>query len=157
MADNLNIIKSKIVSSDWDTFWQQNVIADELQKSTLVVSTPYQSGSPEEIQLQKILQACTLTPDTYHIVQLDPTQEASWHIIRDKIKAQYVIIFGIMPQQLGISAMFKLNEPNRFNDCIFVPTLSLQELEKQPEAKKGLWLNALKPVFVDKAFDNNNS
>lgn len=157
MADNLNIIKSKIISSDWDTFWQQNVLTDELQKSTLVVSTPYQPGSPEETQLQKILQACSVTADTCHLIQLEPAQQASWHIIRDKVQVRYVIIFGVMPQQLGISALFRLNEPNRFNDCIFIPTLSLQELEKQPEAKKGLWLNALKPVFADKAFDNNNS
>ena len=60
-----------------------------------------------------------------------------------------------MPQQLGIAAMFRLNEPNRFNERIFIPTLSIPDLEKQPDAKKQLWLGGLKPVFADKLFETN--
>jgi hypothetical protein len=156
MTDNLNIIKSKIVSSNWDIFWA-DTIADELPKTTLVLSTPYQAGSAEEAQLQKILQACALTADSYHIIQVEAEQQVSWHRVRDKIKPEFVILFGVMPQQLGIAAMFRLNEPNRFNDCIWVPTLSIQDLEKQSDAKKQLWINGLKPVFVDKVFENNRS
>lgn len=153
MADNLNIIKSKIVSSNWDVFWEQNTQIQELEKNTVVLSTPFQQGSAEETQLLKILQACTLTPEQYHIIQIQPEQQLAWHQVRDKVKPEFVIIFGVMPQQLGISAMFRLNEPNRFNDCIFIPTLSLPELEQQAEAKKQLWLSGLKPVFVDKQFE----
>lgn len=155
MTDNLNIIKSKIVSSDWDVFWNENALTDELNRSTLIVTAPYMSGSAEDIQLQKILQACNVIPESYYIIQIEPTEQVPWHQLRDKINPQFVLLFGVMPQQLGIAAMFRLNEPNRFNDRIFVPTLSVQDLEKQPEAKKQLWLNGLKPVFTDKVFENN--
>lgn len=153
MADNLNIIKSKIVSNNWDVFWEQNTQIEELEKKTVVLSLTFQPGSAEEAQLLKMLQACALTAADYHIIHLAPEQQIAWHQVRDKVKPEFVIILGIMPQQLGISAMFRLNEPNRFNDCVFIPTLSLPELEQQPEAKKQLWLSGLKPVFVDKQFE----
>ena len=156
MTDNLNIIKSKIVSSDWDVFWQQNTSIAELEKNTVVLSAPYQQHSPEEVQLLKMLSACILTPEDFHIIQVKPDEQIAWHQLRDRIKAKVVIVLGIMPQQLGISAMFRINEPNRFNDCIFIPTLSLQELNRQPEAKKQLWLSGLKPVFVDKLYESNH-
>jgi hypothetical protein len=152
MADNSNIIGSKIVSSEFDAFWQQHGSFSDKQSPVLIISTPYNSGSAEEAQLHKMLQACTLAPEMYQIIQLDESQLLSWHIIRDKVNPDFVLTLGISAQQLGISALLRFNEPNRFNGCIFIPTLSLQELEKQPEAKKQLWLNALKPVFVDKTF-----
>jgi len=58
-----------------------------------------------------------------------------------------VILAGILPIQLGISAMFRLNEPNKYGDCIWIPTLALTELDKLPEMKKQLWNMGLKPVF----------
>jgi hypothetical protein len=155
MTDNLNIIKSKVVSSDWDAFWQQHTAIEELEKNTVVLSTPYQAGSQEQMQLFKMLGACNLYPEDFHIIHIKEGEQIAWHQLRDKIKPKQVIICGIMPVRLGISAMFRFNEPNRFNDCIFIPTLSLPELEKNPEAKKQLWLNALKPVYIDKQFETN--
>lgn len=155
MADNTNIIKSKVVGSEFDVFWTQDLITDELQKNTLVLSCPYLPGSTEEQQLLKMLQACTLTPDNYHIIQVAADQQVPWHQLRDRAQPQHVILLGITPQQLGISAWFRLHEPNRFNDCIWIPAVSLPELDKHPDAKKALWLNALKPVFVDKQYEIN--
>lgn len=100
---------------------------------------------------KKMMQACQLNEGDYNILTLTENETVAWHSIRDSLHPQYVILLGIMPQLLGISALFSLFYPNRFNDCIFISGLSLQESEKQPEAKKQLWLNGLKPVFVDKA------
>ena len=155
MTDNLNIISSKIVSTDWDAFWQQNIANEELEKSVVVFSTLYAVGSPEQMQLFKMLGACALTPEDFHIIHIKEGEQVAWHQVRDRIKPKQVILCGVMPQQLGISAMFRFNEPNKFNDRIFIPTLSLPELERNAEVKKQLWLNALKPVFVDKQFETN--
>lgn len=155
MTDNLNIIKSKIVSSDWDAFWQQNLAIEELEKNTVVLCAPYQAGSGEQMQLFKMLGACHLTPEDFHIIHVMDGENVAWHQVRDKIKPKHVIISGVMPAQLGISAMFRFNEPNRFNDCIFIPTLSLPELERNPEVKKQLWLSALKLVYIDKQYETN--
>ena len=155
MADNLNIISSRIISNEFDIFWNENISAGESHKTTLVISTSYDAGSQEELQLQKMLQACSLTPASCHIVQLSENSPAAWHQLRDKAQPEFVILLGISTQQLGISALMRFTEPNRFNDCIFIPTLALPELEKQPDVKKQLWLNALKPVFVDKTFQKH--
>ncbi len=155
MTDNLNIIGSKIISNEFDIFWNENISAGETHKTTLVISASYDAGSPEEQQLQKMLQACSLTQDNYHVVQLSENSSVAWHQLRDKAQPEFVILLGLSTQQLGISALMRFNEPNRFNDCIFIPTLAPGELEKQPEVKKQLWLNALKPVFVDKTFQKH--
>jgi hypothetical protein len=151
MTDNLNIIRSKIVGDQQDVFWNAYA-TDKGPKSTLIISLAFEARSTDEVQLQKMMQACMLGPDDYHVVQLGGQEQVAWHSIRDIIQPETVILLGISPQQLGISAMLKFNEPNRFNDRILIPTLTLQDLEKQPEVKKQLWLQALKPVFVDKAF-----
>src|ERR1043165_3360642 len=91
MTDNLNIIKSKIVGSEWDVFWQGNTLTDELNRSTLVLTVPYVTGSVEETQLQKILQACALAPDSFHIIQIEAGQQIPWHQLRDKLHPQFVL------------------------------------------------------------------
>jgi hypothetical protein len=155
MTDFQNIISSKIVGSEWNDLWKEfDISGFSKTANTLVVSTPYATGSAEEMQLQKMMQACKLADTDYNVLQLEEGKPIAWHALRDGLKPAYILLLGITPQQIGISAMFSLYYPNRFNDCVFIPGLSLQESEKQAEAKKQLWLNGLKPVFVDKA---NNS
>jgi hypothetical protein len=155
MTDFPNIISSKIVGSEWNDLWKEfNSSAFSKTATTLVISTPYASGSAEEMQLQKMMQACKLTDSDYNVLQLEEGTQIAWHSLRDGLQPANILLLGVSPQQVGISAMFSLYYPNRFNDCVFIPGLSLQESEKQAEAKKQLWLNGLKPVFVDKA---NNS
>lgn len=146
------IINSKIISDEWDGLWEEPALP-EIYKTTatvLVITKPYEPGSGEDVQLQKMLQACKLGDDDYNILQLDDTKPVAWYRIKEKWQPRYVLLLGVLPAQLGISAMFGLFHPNRFGGCTWIPGLSLQELEKQPEAKKQLWQNGLKPVFVDK-------
>jgi len=56
----------------------------------------------------------------------------------------------VHPKQLGISVLFRLFAPNHFNEKIFIAAPSLAEMEQQPDAKKQLWGQGLKPVFIDK-------
>ncbi len=152
MADIPNIIQSKIISSEWDAFWLDlDANAAQLApKDVLVLSLPYSAGSAEDVQLQKMLQACQLNDAVYHILQLSEDRFTAWHKLKDQLQPKQVLLLGITPAQLGISVMFRLFGPNRFNDCIWIPGLSLTEMEKQPDSKKQLWVNGLKPVFVDK-------
>ena len=153
MSELPDIIKSDIINKDWDIFWEHSSAGFE-EKPVLVISSSYERGTSEDIQLQKILQACALTTEQYNILQVNEGQHISWHQLRDLTKPKVVILLGVMPEQLGISAMFRLFVPNSFNERIWIAGLSLAELEKQPEAKKQLWGNGLKPVFVDKTIGN---
>ncbi len=148
-----DIIQSDIVNTNIDAYWA--TLPDGLPTSpvkALVVTQPYAAGSVEETQLQKILQACKLEPTEYYIHQLQ--QPVAWHQFRDKLSPQVVLLFGVFPQQLGVSAMFSLYYPNKFDSCIWVPSISISEMEKHPDTKKQLWVDGLKPVFVDKAYGN---
>lgn len=150
MADQQNIIQSKIVDTEWDAFWQELPanVAMLQPKDSLVLSLPYTISSAEDVQLNKMLQACQLAD--YNVVQMEASQKLAWHRLKSKLSPKYILLLGILPEQLGISALFRLFSPNQFDECTWIPGLSLTEMEKQPDAKKQLWLNGLKPVFVDK-------
>jgi hypothetical protein len=149
MSDIPDIIDTPIVTSNWDAFWQAGALPQPVD--VLVVSQPYEAGSKEETQLHKMLQACLLDLRQCHILHLTAEENIAWHQLRDAATPKAVLLLGIHPQQLGISAMFRLFTPNKFDDRIWVASPSLAELELQPDAKKQLWVNGLKPVFVDKS------
>jgi hypothetical protein len=156
MTNNPDIINSKIVGAEWDVFWQETdaETTGAGTKEVLVLSLPFADGSTEAVQLTKILQACKLQTEGYAIIKLAAEKQLPWHKLREAFQPKAVLLFGIMPQQLGISAMFRLFTPNRFNDCVWVASPALAELEQQPEAKKQLWQLGLKPVFEDKTIGN---
>ena len=145
-----DIIKSDIVDAQWNPLWDDIAahIKDISTKPVLVLSTKYDAGSAEETQLVKMLQACKLTTEQYNVIQLAEDQKIAWHKLKEELKPEKILLLGIHPRQLGISALFGLNEVNHFGDCMFIPTLSLNELGKQDEMKKQLWNNGLKPTFV---------
>ena len=149
-------LKSDLVSTSYNSFWKDitDMVKDTNPKPVLVLTITYQPGGPEESQLQKMLHACNLTPEQYHIINIDQGQLLAWHKLYELLQPKIAMLIGALPAQLGISALFRLNEPNNFNNCLFIPTLSLKELENLPEVKKQLWNSGLKPVFIDKTIGN---
>jgi DNA polymerase III psi subunit len=144
-----DIIDSKIVTQQVDEFWHKETPKKKnADAAVLVVSSVYSEN--DAAQLQKILLACSLNADQYNILQLKEGEQIAWHKLKQQFEPAVVLLFGIAPVQLGISALFQLYGVNNFDGCIWVPSASLQELEKQPEAKKQLWQQALKPLFADK-------
>jgi hypothetical protein len=153
--NNINVING-LISSDLvpaanDVFWQDvtALVAGMEQKPILIITNIIEQGSAEKLQLQKMLDACKLTPDKYNLLMLAQGQQAAWHLLREQLNPKIIFLIGIMPAQLGISALFKLNEPNSFNDRVWLATLPLKDLEQNAELKKQLWVNGMKPVFVD--------
>ncbi len=150
MSDIPAIINTGIISNEWDQAWLETVSFKDLQpKPVLIITSPYRDSRSEEPQLQKMLEACKLTTDQYNIIQINENQLIRIATLSNKLSIKTVLLLGILPNQLGISAQFILNTPNRFADSIFIPALSIWEMEQQPELKKQLWNNALKPVFIE--------
>lgn len=155
MSNPTNLINTLIISSEWDRFWSElpgTITSGQMQKPVLVLTTPYQPGSQEEVQLRNMMQACELTENNHTLIQIPDKEFIAWHKIKQNINPNRIIMLGILPANLGIGAMFRLNEPNRFDDCIWIPALSLSEMERQPEMKADLWKKGLKPVFKEKLF-----
>jgi hypothetical protein len=118
----------------------------------LVASTPFLPGSAEETQLKKMLQACQLREEDYHIVQFSDDMQIAWHALRDQLGVKSVLLLGVTPVQLGVSAQLMPHQLSRFNDCNWIVTDSLEVLIQRPEIKAHLWNYGLKPAFVDKVY-----
>lgn len=146
----MQLIRSKIVPAGQNDFW--NELADEWKdqdpRSCLVLSGPIAEGSAEQQTLLKMLSACRLTPAQYHIFSIPPGRRVAWFKLRDTLQPQQVLLLGIDPKEIGIQAVFRNHEANRYDERVFIPSLSLSELELSPEAKKEFWAKGLKPVFV---------
>lgn len=154
MDEQINIINTKVVSEEWNAFWEDitPMVADMRPLDTLVLSTPFEPGSATETQLQKMLLACQLQPGQYNLLLLTEHQKLAWHQLRNKLKPKNIVLLGISADQLGISIQFMPHQVNRFNDCNWMPTLSVPQLEEYPDIKKHLWNYGLKPVFVEKIY-----
>lgn len=148
-----NIINTDIVKQDWDSFWQDmKEPGNTVTKKVLVVSVPFIPNSAEDIQLQKMLQACKLTAEDYDVFQVPENQNIAWHKLRDYFKPKMILLLGVTPQDLGISALFKFNEACSFNDVLWLATVSLSAMEQQPDLKVQLWNSGLKPIFIEKKY-----
>ncbi len=147
-----SIINTKIVDSSYDDFWNDvPVVLSNIQPTkVLVLINGYTAGSNEEILLTKMLEACKLQTTQYKIATLDTN--VAWHKLKEIVQPKVVFLFGIHPQQLGISALFILNEPNRFHDCIWLPVPPLNVVESNKDVKKQLWENGMKPIFIENKF-----
>ena len=154
MAEIPDIIKVPIVSNVWDALWSPlpDAVPSAAGTPMLVLTRPYEQGSATETQLHKMLQACGLNAAQCAIVMVEEQDSMSWAALKNRLQPKVVLLTGVHPQQLGVAALLQLNKPNNYSDTIWIPTLSIPELEQQPEAKKALWLEALKPVWVDNQY-----
>ncbi len=111
----------------------------------------YLPGSAEDDQLRAIITSgCKLEESNYNLVLLDAGEQIAWTKLRDQLQPKVVLLFNVSPAQLGISALFRINEINNFDNVRWVPTISLDRLIQDKEFKSNLWNNALKPLFVNK-------
>ncbi|GAA4461386.1 hypothetical protein GCM10023093_05950 [Nemorincola caseinilytica] len=156
----MNLISSDIVTTEYDVFWQDisSFVKEDMGPApVLVITGPLASGSTDEVQLRKMLDACKLQPGQYNIVGIAEGAKAAWHQFRHRLSPRVVLLLGIDPGRLGISALFRLCEPNRFDGAIWLPAPAIAAMEREPEVKKQLWLSAMKPVLVDKIFGDLTS
>lgn len=149
----MNLLKTEIVNPAFDKLWDDVPFSRDITapKPVLVLVCNCDEGSADDIQLKKMLDAARLNPDQYHVVRMHDEMTA-WHKLREHLQPKIVFLIGVPPVQLGVSALFAVNAPNNFDDCIWLPTASISELSKHPEAKKQLWENGMKPLFIDKVY-----
>ncbi|MBS1589108.1 MAG: hypothetical protein JST52_05795 [Bacteroidetes bacterium] len=148
-----DILKTDILSYKFDIFWQSN---DELinldPRPVFVASTAFQPNSPEEEQLIKMLSACRLDASSFHVMQLQPESQIAFHLLKDHLQLKSIILLGISPIQLGVSAYLMPHQLSRFGNCNWIVTESLKTLLERPEIKTHLWQYGLKPAFVDQVY-----
>src|SRR5690606_39639235 len=67
-----DIIHTDIVSAAYDVFWNDlpNWIESLPKRKVMIITRPFEKGSPEAIQLSKIIAACKLEEDAYNCIHL---------------------------------------------------------------------------------------
>lgn len=142
-----DILNTPIVPAALDVNWDLNKLSFIEEKDTLVLSTPFQSGSAEEAQLMKMLAACKLTKEQFQIVQLASEEQMAWYQLREQSKATKVLLLGVLPAQLHVAAMMIPNEVNHFDGAEWMPTFSLDQIATNDALKKHLWVNVFQKVY----------
>jgi len=148
----MNIITTKIITASKDELWDSlpeyvNVLP---QKPVLVITNNMEVGGAEHELLLKLIAGCELTPQQYHHIMLTDGEYMSWAQLHYRLNPFIVLLFGVLPSRLGVSALFKINEPNHYDGSIWLPTLSVKDVFSDTIFKKQLWADGLKPLIKDK-------
>jgi hypothetical protein len=150
----VNVIKSDLITAEYDVYWNEDIslLQNAVPRPVLVVVSAWERGETDASQLTKMLEACKLKPEQYNVLQLTEVDKVSWRQLRVRYQPAVVFLIGVLPASLGVPVLFRLNEPNNFNETIWLPTISISELDKYAEVKRQLWINGMKPVFIDKKY-----
>ena len=148
----MKIINTDIVTAEQDIFWNNIPRIERLTvRPVLILSPAFEEQSTEADQLNSILKAgCKLNEEQYNIILLKDGEKLSWYRLREQLAPKIILLFNVLPAQLGISSLFRFNDINNFDKCLWVPTVSLQILIQDKTLKGQLWNNALKPLFDTK-------
>lgn len=144
----MELFSTPVIPASADAFWELPESDLVLEKRRMmVISRPFDRASQAATTLRKMMEACRLAPDDYAVLELPRGQALSWSLLRGQSDAQLVLLLGVLPAELGISAMFAFNRPNAFSGAVFIPGLSLDGLLADSNSRKELWEAGLKPAF----------
>lgn len=143
----LEILNTPIIHSSIDAFWEKQKAIDLTEKVAVVFTRPIASGSADELLITKMMAACGLKTDQYVMITMVENDRLAWHFVKEKTKAKKVLLFGINPEALGISALLVMNQINNFDAAQWLCTTTLSEVESTKGLKQHLWQNVFKPMF----------
>jgi hypothetical protein len=123
---------------------EKNISEELLTIRTLVLITPPINEMEEYVQLEKMLNACKLTKEDYKV----ELQTEDWNYYRTFENIKEILLFGITEKELNIGVQLIGNHINKFDNRIFIKSLSIAQLANSQQDKNSLWQNALKPHFV---------
>jgi len=148
----MNIITTKIISATKDVLWDSlpESINALPQKPVLVITNNMEVAGAEQELLLKLIAGCEIMPQQYHHIMLTNDESLSWAQLHHKLNPFIVFILGVLPSRLGVSALFKINEPNHYDGTIWLPTLSVKDVFSDTNFKTQLWVEGLKPIFKEK-------
>lgn len=123
---------------------EKNISEELLTVRTLVLITTPANEMEEYVQLEKMLNACKLTKEDYKV----ELQTEDWNYYRTFENIKEVLLFGISEKELNIGVQLIGNHINKFDNKVFIKSISIAQLANSQQDKNSLWQNALKPHFV---------
>ena len=119
------------------------------KKNILVVVAHEGITHLPDVELQfliTILKACQLTLADVAIINLDTTTEKNYKTITGFFDSRHILLFNVTPLQFGLPVNFPFFQIQRFDQCTYLTAPALQDIEKDTENKKQLWIS-LKKMF----------
>ena len=148
VMDVVNILRSPVVPATADTDWlAPQWLAAYHPAATVLMYQGKLSPAQETLAKRLLEQGCGLLPEAYTLVELPADTRLSWPLFKTYFQCKNVLLCGILPRQIGISALFAYNRPNHFDSATIIPTATLAEMDQQVAHKKQLFTAALQPVF----------
>lgn len=123
---------------------EKNISEELLTFRTLILISASKNETEELVQLGKILSACKLQQHEYKISYLTN----DWIFYRTNEDIKEVLLFGISEKELNLSIQIPVNQVIKFDERIWVKTISISEMTNNQQIKNDLWQNALKPYFI---------
>ena len=148
----MNIITTNIIPANNDATWNPlpDTISNLPPKPVLVITNDMEIGGEEYTILMKMLNGCKLLPEQFNHIQVANEDQISWPQLHYKLNPFIVLILGVLPSRLGVSALFKINEPNHYDGTIWLPTIRVSDVVREDSFKKFLWQKGMWPLLVNK-------
>ena len=142
----MQLFSTKVIPSAADALWiLPEGLPDFAGIALIIFSTPYTTSSAEEQTLAKMMTACRLSAAQYAVIQMQPEQRIAWQTLTASDAPRVILMLGISPAQLAISALFRFNHGNAFLGKTFIPSGTLAQIEQDATMKRELWTQGLKP------------
>lgn len=118
------------------------------KKILFVVRYPGITHLPDEQLsfLTSILAACKLSLADVAIVNLSNVPSATYHDIQEELRSVVTVLFGITPEEFEMPVNFPEFQIQPFNNCTFLHTPVLENLESDKILKSKLWV-CLRRIF----------
>ncbi len=125
-----------------------NYLGENGQHIIILVNNPEAAYlKDEELNfLMGILTACKLSMADVAIINLAKAQGLDYTRLTDELKAQQVLLFGVVPSAIDLPLQFPNYQIQQYNSRVYLSSPNLTELAGNKEEKMKLWM-ALKKVF----------
>lgn len=118
------------------------------QKIALLVNCDTALYLPEDELnfLMGILAACKLSMADVALVNLVKNPGIIYTALTEQLKAEKIFLFGADPAVLELPMQFPNYQVQKFNNQVYLSSVSLHEMQANKEEKMKLW-NCLKKIF----------
>jgi len=138
--------KNDLLISDPIVGWKY--LGDYKKNILLVVRYASSTYLPDERLnfLTSILGACKLSLGDIAILNIANTPAGIYKTISEQFKSRVTVLFGITPTEFAMPVDFPEFQVQALNNCIFLHTPVLEELETDKILKSKLWV-CLRRIF----------
>lgn len=119
------------------------------QKNILVVvsnNVAFHIPDNELTLLTSILNACKFTVADVAIVNLNNHPGVGYRELTNYFSSKYVLLFGVEPASFNLPMSFPHFQVQSYNNCSYLFSPPLSEIEAEREQKRKLW-DCLKKIF----------